>query len=134
MAFSAEFLKSNPRRQRELDVTQLHATRLCAAFALCALGVAGCDRALAPPPPDLMCAEESVTPLAFQWYVRNGNGQIVDSARVANRVTEPHRTGDTVYVFGGSTAVMFYKTGGRCQTLFDSLLARSSPPIVRAIP
>lgn len=91
---------------------------------------AACDRAVTAPVTELACAENSVNPLAFRQYDRAAK----DSFIVANRVTVPHRYNDTLIVLDGQYRVVLVKNGGRCQTLYDSLLARHNPPIVAELP
>jgi hypothetical protein len=102
--------------------------RVLVVFGLAVLMVA-CATATTAPRLEMTCAEGSVAPLAFRQYVR-ANGVTVDSFAVENRVTEPHRYADTVLVFNDSYRVILSKNGGKCQTLYDSLLARFNPPIV----
>lgn len=93
---------------------------------LAIVAAVGCHEASAPVVTlPLECAPGSVVPSSFVYTVD-------PATSVVNRVTLPHRTADTIWVFDGTTAVILAKSGGRCQTLFDSLLARHQPPIVRA--
>ncbi len=95
-----------------------------------------CTDTTAPQSTPITCAAPLVVPDSFVQYTREWrliDGQLlpfnIDSVVVQNRLTQPPRQADTL----AFASLVIFKRGGRCHTLFDSLLYRSMPPIVRAL-